>query len=223
MQESSLNEVTVIEPGKSDIPEDDTGEQALLSRIPLQSRNARKAAYLSWRATGFSVTESCDLASITLATLFRWREKDEEFAKFEREKISELQKTVSRDLIHLEFMRNLRLALYRDFKVLWKAAYDIHTLTPPEFEYLKIIRKLYTPQDMVVLERALLPEDDGSRGTTTVNNLIINVDGKTVEGEVAKRAAARELLARFSVNNRVVSGLPTDGDSDSNGDGIPAD
>ena len=206
MDESKQIGVEVIEPGKSTSPADDTGEQALLSRIPLQSRDYRKAQYLSWRASGFSVNEALDLTGIAFSTLLRWRHADQEFANFETKWLRELQKDVSRDLIHLEFMRNMRLALYRDFKVLFKAAYDLESLSPAEQAYLRIIRRLYTPQDMAVLERSLEPETDRS---STVNVAIINVDGKAVEDEAARRAAARDLLERFTVNSETAKRLPS--------------
>ena len=215
MQESKPIDVQVVEPGQADTPEDDTGEEALLSRIPLQSGDKRKAQYLSWRATGFSVREACDLTPVSFGTLLRWRKHDPEFAEFEDKWLRELQKETSRDLIHLEFMRNMRLALHRDYKVLFKAAYDLESLSPAEAAYLKLIRRLYTPQDMVVLEKALEPES--ARGPTTVNAIVIHVDGKAVEGEAASRAAARDLLDRFTVNAKAAAELP-EGDDSTTGD-----
>lgn len=199
METSKPIDIEVIPPAKAGIvPEDETGEQALLSRIPLQSGDARKAGYLSWRATGFGVREACDLTPCSHGTLMRWRREDKEFAEFEDKFLQTLQKDVSKDLIHLEFLRNMRLALHRDFKVLWKAAYDLESLTDAETAYLKLIRRIYTPQDLIVLEKAVEPGDDS--GThTVVNAVIIHVDGKRVEDEAARRAAARELLERFEV------------------------
>lgn len=217
MDESKQIGVEVIEPGKSTSPEDDTGEEALFSRIPLQSRDKRKAAYLSWRALGFTVRESCDLTPCSFSTLLRWRREDEEFAEFETKWLRELQQGTAKDLLRLDFMRNMRLALYRDFKVLFKAAYDLHSLSARELTYLKIIRRLYTPQELVVLEKAMEP-DSGDRPSSVTNIAIINVDGKTVEGEAARRAAARDLLDKFTVNSETLKGLPS-----GNGDGDAKD
>lgn len=216
MQDSNQNQVQIIPPGRADIPEDERGEAALLSRIPLQTGDSRKAQYLSWRATGFSVREACGLVPIDEATLRRWRREDQEFADFESKWLKELQKDVSRDLIHLEFMRNMRLALYRDFKVLFKAAYDLDSLSPAEASYLKLIRRMYSPQDMAVLEKVVEP---GGGPTTHVDRaVIIQVDGKTVEDEAARRAAAKDLLSKFVVNRDMASGLldESDGNSDPN-------
>jgi len=214
---SELIDTQVYETGKASGPEDAAGEDALLSRIPLQSGDSRKAKYLSWRATGFSVREACALTPCDFSTLLRWRRDDAEFKDFEDNWLRELQKNVSRDLIHLEFMRNMRLALHRDFKVLFKAAYDLDSLSAREMDILKIIRRLYTPTDLLALEKSIEPDDGDRRGSTTVNQLNIIVDGQAVQSEEARRAAARELLDQFMVVTQKVQELP-EGDNHDNGD-----
>ncbi len=198
---AGLNRVEVIEPARAVIPDDEDGSEALLSLIPLQTGDSRKAKYLSWRATGFSVREACVLTPCTHGTLMRWRKEDAEFAKFETEFLRTLQKGISKDIIYMEFSRNMRLAMFQDFKVLYKAAYDLDSLSKNEREHLKMIRRLYTPADLVVLEKAVAPED-ANKGNVTLNAIIIQVDGQTVEDESARRAAARQLLDAHLVKSR---------------------
>ncbi|KKL16276.1 hypothetical protein LCGC14_2497240, partial [marine sediment metagenome] len=52
-------EIEIRESGKAgDLVEADSYEEMLKARIPLNN-NPRKASYLSYRAAGFSVRESC--------------------------------------------------------------------------------------------------------------------------------------------------------------------
>ena len=102
----------------------------------------------------------------------------------------------------MDFARNMRLALYRDFKVLFKAAYDPESLTEAEKAHLRLIRRMYTPSDLVILEKAVAPGGEGSgKGDVSVNTLIIQIDGRQVESEEAKRAAAKALMQQFLVKS----------------------
>ncbi len=147
-----------------DLPElnDATGEQALLSRIPAMDGGPRianeKADYLGYRATGFPVRQACYLAGITQSTLNRWRRADEAFANVENTQLAELQSQVGNEVVHLQFLRNMRLAMRGDFNILYKAVHHLESLTKREFEYLKRIRGLYSAQDLMNVTRALAPE-----------------------------------------------------------------
>ncbi len=137
---------------------DETGEEALLSRIPLQSGSQKKALYLSYRATGFPVRQACDLAEMSLEDLHRWRKQDSQFKLFETEKLHELQATVGSDVVRLEFMRNFRMVMKKDFLTIRKALFDEENLTDAEWKYFLLIRRHYTPNDMLALEKAISPE-----------------------------------------------------------------
>ncbi len=193
-------EVTVLHTGRPEVLDDERGEEALLSRIPLLSGSANKAQYLGYRAMGFSVREASRLADVTVQSVHSWRRADLEFAEFEQRYITQLQKSIAGDLLRMEFMRNFKLALKRDFAVLFKAACDLDTLTDREFDYLKKIRALYTPTDLLNLDRAVQPELEGD---TITASLTVTVDKNTVDTEQARRAAARQLLDKFRVNAQV--------------------
>ena len=144
---------------------DETGQQALLSRIPHLAGGPRTAAgkadYLGYRATGFPIRQALYLADISWSTLKRWRDSDPEFADIETNKIQELQSSVGNDLVHLSFLRNMRVAMKVDFKILLKAVHHMDSLTDREFQYLKRMRSLYGAQELLAVNRALMPEGEG--------------------------------------------------------------
>ena len=148
---------------------DDTGEEALLSRIPLQSGSQKKALYLSYRATGFPVKQACDLAEMSLEDLHRWRKQDEQFRIFETDKLYELQQTVGADVVRLEFLRNFRMIMKKDFLVIRKALFDEDNMSDDEFKYFMAVRKHYTPNDMLALEKAIHPENHPEGTNLTIN------------------------------------------------------
>ncbi len=196
--------VQVVESGKSDIEADDY-EEMLKARIPL-SNNPRKASYLSYRAGGFSVRESCALVPVTHGTVKAWRRDDEEFRGWESgERLAWLQSNVAHDLIQMEFMRNFRLCLRLDKKVLYRAALSLDLLTDREMEVLKVIRKHYTPSDIMAVQRALQPEPDQMPPGSYRETLTVTVEGREVEGENARRAAARALLDNFESGKRALA------------------
>lgn len=198
--------VEVIEPGRSDVEPDDY-EEMLKARIPLNN-NPRKASYLTYRSAGFSVRESCMLAEISFATVLKWRREDPEFRSWEGERLDWLQQNLAHDLTQMEFMRNFRLALRRDFKLLYKANYNLGGMTDREYDLLKVIRKHYTPQDLLAIQKALEPDTDRLPPGGWRESLTVTVEGRQVDDESARRAAARDLLERFEANRRVAEGQP---------------
>jgi hypothetical protein len=199
--------VQVVESGKADVDPDDY-EEMLKARIPL-SNNPRKASYLSYRAAGFSVRESGALAEVQFGTIKKWRREDPEFRDWESgEKLAWLQSNVAHDLTQMEFMRNFRLCLRLDKKVLYKAALSLSLLTERELEVLKVIRKHYTPQDIMAVQRALQPEPDHMPPGSYRESITVTVEGRAVEGENARRVAARELLENFEASKRLTESHP---------------
>jgi len=207
MLEQEETGVQVIESGKADV-EPDSYEEMLKARIPLNN-NPRKASYLSYRAAGFSVRESCALVPIEYVSVKKWRREDEEFRQWESgEKLAWLQSNVAHDLTQMEFMRNFRLCLRLDKKVLYKAALSLSLLTDREMEVLKVIRKHYTPQDIIAVQRALQPEPDHMPPGSYKESITVTVEGRQVEGENARRVAARELLENFEASKRLAEEHP---------------
>jgi hypothetical protein len=181
----------------------DNTEQAMYSLVPM-FQNPRKTDYLGNRACGFTVREACALASITFGTLCKWRNEDAQFAEYEVSRLRELQQSIGPEILKLQFLRNMKMALRRDFRVFWKALYNFDNLTAQEFDYLKTIRKHYTPADLLALEKALQPA--GQDGERPLAQITILLDGEKMISEEAKRAAARDLLNKFVVERQVIEG-----------------
>ena len=179
-----------LPPAVSDEIQDETGQQALLSRIPHLAGGPRMAAmkadYLGYRATGFPIRQACYLTGVNQSTLTRWRASDKEFAEIETNRLPELQKSVGNDLIHLEFLRNMRLAMKGDFKILFKAVYHLDSLTDREFAYLKRIRGLYSPQDLLSISKALAPESEGPEDFA---EMVLSLTQSRLEVRVAKKGS----------------------------------
>ncbi|KKL52082.1 hypothetical protein LCGC14_2289080, partial [marine sediment metagenome] len=90
----------------------------------------------------------------------------------------ELQASVGNDLVRLEFLRNMRLGMRLDFKVLYTAAHHLESLTERQFSYLKRIRSLYSPQELVAVGRALSPD---SETPTNFSELVLEVTKTRLE------------------------------------------
>jgi len=140
-------------------------ETTLLARIPLLAGSSKKAAYLAFRSCGFTINQSCQLAKCTRGNLTYWRKNDSTFKKFEETQLGHLQATVGNDVIKYEFVRNLRMLLNFDSQLIAKAMVNVNIgdaktegLSPREYELFKNLRKFYTPQDMLALEKILNPE-----------------------------------------------------------------
>ena len=142
----------------SDIIDLSDNETTLMARIPLLAGSNKKVAYLAYRSCGFTITQSCDLADIHISTVHKWRKIDATFKRFEEEELRTLQESVGNDVIKFEFLRNMRLLLKSDMKIIAQGVNSVETLTEREFELFKNLRKFYTPHDLLALEKVLHPE-----------------------------------------------------------------
>ena len=153
------------------MPEQTDNELAIMEgRIP-SFDNEDKVKYLSYRAVGFTVTESCHLAEVEYPVVRAWRKEDEHFATFENTNLRELQKSASKDILENEFRRNLMMLFRKDARIIQKsmqATWDsgrkqsidgIETLTDREWDWIKTIRKYYTPDQLLQLSKILDPEE----------------------------------------------------------------
>ena len=120
--------------------------------LPYYTDGSNKARYLTYIMSGFSVTESIELAHVHLKTVYRWRDDDPIFVELEAKAKTTLRKQLSDQLLDIEFTRNFRLVLAKDQVVLYKDATG-QDLTTDEVDYIKIIRKFYTPQQFAMLRQ----------------------------------------------------------------------
>ena len=135
-------------------------EGMVQSLLPLFMEGDRKAAYLGYLVAGFSKIEAKRLTGIHDRTLTRWIQGDPQFVEF-MAKLPEVRKDLSNQLLDIEYTRNFKLVLAKDFKILYKDSTG-KQLTKEEEQYLNNIRKFYTPQHLVML-RQLLSGGDGNK------------------------------------------------------------
>lgn len=206
----------------------DSTEDALFSRISLYS-TPRKTDYLGNRACGFSIREACNLTGIALGTVYKWRREDPEFAEFESNNLYDLQKSIGPDVIRLGFLRCFQMFLKVDHKVLYKASIlglDVRDgvqegeairagLTTREYEYLCKIRKEYAPAAMLALHRALEPDVAPEDDKGMFANVVVLVDGKIIEGELARSVAGKALLEQCKANREMLTEGEGDADTGS--------
>ena len=112
----------------------------------------RKRRYLSFRLMGFGREEAVKYAGIKSKTVYHWRDTDPQFEQLERTDLLTLRRQFAKSIFGLDFTRNLKLALERDFKVLQKALDHPQNLTKEEQDYLHKIRPLYTAREFQALE-----------------------------------------------------------------------
>ena len=132
----------------------------------------RKAAYLGYLVAGFSRVEAKRLTGIHDKTLTRWTHGDPDFVEFVS-KIPDVRQRLSDQLLDIEFTRNFKLVLSKDFKVLYKDATG-KILTPEEQQYLQSIRKFYTPQHLMLL-RQLLSGGDGKEAAYDWTKTVLEI------------------------------------------------
>ena len=173
--------------------QDPTGEDALMSRIPLLMGDERKMEYLAYRATGFPVYQAADLTGVKIDTVRGWRRRDKFFKNIEETRLAELQTTVARDVVKLEFFRNMRLLTLIDARVINKVvkARDdrlLEDLTAREFDWLKNVRKHYDANALMQLEKALNPES-ASDTLEIVVKLGWGREGEIVEGSLVDESS----------------------------------
>lgn len=169
------------------LPDD---EQTLLARIPLMAGSSKKAAYLAYRAVGFTIGKSCTLAGTTRTSIQQWRKSDPTFARWENEELERLQSTIGNDVVKFDFLRNMKLLLHHDMEIISKAMLGLDDLSQREYEVYKNVRRFYTPQDWLALEKILAPEKHQMESKITINlnwgnrlGEIIEGDGKEISGD----------------------------------------
>ena len=145
-----------------DPPQQTVTEKIAQSLIPYQRDDAR-ARYLSLRCSGFTIREALRLIKNAHSTLSLWRQSPE-FVACE-EKIPEIRKELSMEYANLEWMRNFRLVLEKDYQVLQKSLYPekdaagrVIPISGEDHSYLLKMRTQYTPQQLQIMEALVSQE-----------------------------------------------------------------
>ena len=157
--------------------------------IPEDSDMAR---YLSYRVTGFTIMEACELTHISYETVKRWRKEDPSFKQLDTGDMYQLRKDLSKNYLDIEYTRNFHLMLERDRELLFKSMRNPEGLTKDEENYITKIRSMYTPQQLSQMRDLL--EDRGSKAKEfsweelVLRRKITNTDGTIVEESIEAKS-----------------------------------
>ena len=125
--------------------------------------------WLSYYGFGFSPREACKLTDIKYNTIRTWEQRDPEFKALIANK-AEFRRKYDKALTRLEFMRNFRLCLKKDYEVLSKPE---SRLGKDDRAYLTQVRKQYNPQQLHVLDQLGMGEESTGQGPT-FTQLVMN-------------------------------------------------
>ena len=135
----------------------DAPELSIASTLVPWDRTDARARYFGYRSTGFSIREALRMIERSKAWLSGCRH-DSSFVDLER-RIPDIRKELSREYLQLDFYRNFRLALEKDYRVLNRSlGFERHDdgttvqMTSYDQEYLLKMRSQYSPQQLSILE-----------------------------------------------------------------------
>jgi len=144
------------------LPEMESQEESIPRAIVPWNRDDDRSRYLGLRSSGFSIREALGLIGKAKSTLSMWRH-DPVFLDLEN-RIPELRKTLALEYTSLEFLRNYRLILEKDFRVIKGSLMrkvvlgddgrsSITSQDSQDFQYLLRARAHYTPQQLQAVEQ----------------------------------------------------------------------
>lgn len=143
----------------SELLSDETPKEvAIAGAVVPYPRSSEKALYLGYLACGLSVRESLRMIGRSKPWLSSCRH-DPKFVELE-ERIPEFRRELSKEYVEIEFFRNFRLALEKDFRIL-KKSLGSELLTKQDHDYLIKLRSQYTPQQLSILEAIVSGSGDG--------------------------------------------------------------
>jgi hypothetical protein len=127
-----------------------TQEESISQSILPWSRDDSKARYLSYRASGFCIREALHMTGNAQSTLSLWRH-DPQFAELENN-IQQIAQKLRTEYTSLEFTRNFRMIMEKDYQVLKRCLNPKEELCKGDMEYLLKMRGFYTPQQLQIVE-----------------------------------------------------------------------
>jgi len=143
-------------------------EEKIAQSIIPYARDDARARYLGLRASGFTIREALRLVCKAKSTLSFWR-LNSEFVDLES-RLPEFKKELALEYANLEFLRNYRLVLEKDYRVLQKSIHpdkdddgNSIPLTSQDQAYLIRMRSHYTPQQLQIIE-TLIQAQTGDKG-----------------------------------------------------------
>jgi hypothetical protein len=151
MMELMMSETKVVE--SDEIP----AEVSIASSVIPYDRDDEKALYFGYRSCGFSLKEALSLIDRSKTWLSLAR-RDPQFVQLEG-RIPEFREQLSKEYVEIEFFRNFRLALEKDYRVLMRSLglernsdNKVVAMTSEDQAYLLKMRSQYNPQQLGMLE-----------------------------------------------------------------------
>jgi len=144
---TNMTEPTVM------LPESDTPSEVAIAQTLLPwRRDDNRAKFFAFLACGILIEEALYMLGLDIAWLEEQR-KSPDFCQFEL-RLPEIRKELSKEYIELDFFRNFKLVLEKDYRIL-KKSIEEEELTKQEHEYLIKLRSAYSPQQLQILEQAM--------------------------------------------------------------------
>jgi len=143
-------------------------------------RDDNRSKYLGYLCCGFSEEEALFVLGLNIPWL-KMQRNDITFAELEEHGLVGIRKELSRDYTEMDFVRNFRMILEKDHRVIRKSlGMELEPdedgqlvpaeLTPYEFQYLIKLRGAYTPQQLQLLESVVSAGNDNFNFAKWVEN-----------------------------------------------------
>ena len=140
-------------------PSEVTPEEQIAKSIVPYNRDDARARYLGLRSSGLGLREALRYIGKAQSTLSAWRH-DPVFKDLE-DRIPEFRKELSLEYVNLEFVRNYRLILEKDYRVIKGSLEKDTELSKQDHDYLLKLRTHYTPQQLQIMETLVLGDSPG--------------------------------------------------------------
>lgn len=168
-----------------------TAEEQIAKSIVPYNRDDARARYLGLRASGFGIREALRLIGKAQSTLSAWRH-DSEFSALE-DRVPELRKTLALEYANLEFLRNYRLILEKDYRVIKESLVKDAILSTQDHQYLLKMRSHYTPQQLQIIEALITGGLEG--GEFNFTNIILEMSRTQERVKIETRNRSEAELA----------------------------
>ena len=155
-----------------------------METLPYLHIDTNKHRYLSFRVCGFTIREAATLAGVRESTVREWRRSDAQFKELETVHLGALREKYSNKYVEVEFLRNYRLILEKDLRVIRKSIDTPDDMSAAENSYLKAARSHYTPQQLATLKEILgefKPVDNGTARNFSYTQFILDLSRRFSE------------------------------------------
>jgi len=144
----TMSATGMLPPG-SDTPK----EVSIATTLIPWRKDDYRARYMGYLACGFNTEEALYMLGLKVDWLDEQRQ-DESFSDIEL-RVPEIRKELSKEYIELDFFRNFRMVLEKDYRVLKAALDEDKILSKQDHDYLLKLRSGYTPQQLQILEQVM--------------------------------------------------------------------